>query len=288
MSELVARCLDHGPREGPNPTAIGGLEIFRCDAPTPPAEAVYQPSVFLVAQGRKETTVGNDLFTYDPSRYLVTSVPLPVRSEIVRASREAPFLSVAIRVELEVVRELVGQAGDSSDRAFDEPLERGLASCPVTEEIRDVSIRLVRLLDAAEDIPVLGPLYLRELLHHVLRGPRGNFLRAVAMGRGRQGAIADILAAVHADCARTFTVPDLAASAAMSESVFYEAFRDVTGASPIQYIKNLRLQEARRRLTLGVANVSGAARDVGYRSLSQFSRDFKRLFGVRPSSVLRR
>ena len=148
-----------------------------------------------------------------------------------------------------------------------------------------LTARLIDLLDHPEDVAVLAPLYRRELLYHVLRGPRGGLLRAVAMGRGQQRAIGDVLATIHADCTRSFTVPELAGMAAMSESVFYEAFRSVTAATPLQYIKRLRLQEAHRRLTRGVTDVSGAARGVGYASMSQFSREFSRLFGAAPSAI---
>jgi AraC-like DNA-binding protein len=158
----------------------------------------------------------------------------------------------------------------------------------VTEPIREVATRLLDLLDRPEDIGVLGPLYRRELLYHVLKGPRGGFLRAVAMGHGQQRAIAEVLTTIHADCSQTFTVADLATMAGMSESVFYEAFKSVTAATPLQYIKRLRLQEAHRQLTLGLNNVSGAAYEVGYNSLSQFSREFTRVFGANPSSYLPR
>jgi AraC-like DNA-binding protein len=286
VSDLAARCLAHGPLEGANPTAIEGLSIYRRDATSEPHDATYVRSIFLVAQGRKRARVGPDTFVYDPDRYLVTSVPLPVVSEILVASPERPFLSLAIDFEIDAVREIMSRAGDVLAATASEPPQRGLASCPVTEPLRDVAARLVGLLDRPDDVPVLGPLYLRELLYHVLKGPRGGFLRAVAMGRGHQRAIAEVLATIHADCTRPFTVAELAARVGMSESMFYEAFKSVTASTPIQYIKRLRLQESHRQLSLGLNNVSGAAYGVGYNSLSQFSREFTRMFGAQPSSYL--
>lgn len=288
MASLIDRCRAHAPLDGNNPTPIPGLSVYRRDAAVEQGNAVYTRSIFLVLQGRKEATVGDDAVVYDPDNYLVASVPLPVTSRILVASPERPFLSLALSFELAAVREIMTRAGDVLAPAVAEPPQLGLTACPVTPAIRDISTRLVDLLDRPEDMPVLGPLYRRELLYHVLKGPRGGFLRAVAMGHGQQRAIAEVLATVHADCTRAFTVSGLAAMAGMSESVFYEAFKSVTAATPIQYIKRLRLLEAHRRLTAGLNNVSGAAYEVGYNSLSQFSREFTRVFGANPSTYLPR
>ena len=288
MHDHVARCLAHGPKEGENPTAIPGLSVFRRNATSEAVNAIYKPSIFLVIQGRKQAQVGDDGFVYDPDNYLVTSVPLQVVSCILVAAPERPFLSLSIRFELEAVREIMRAAADVLAPSVSAPPERGLVACPVTAPIRDITARLLNLLDRPDDIEVLAPLYLRELLYFVLKGPRGGFLRAVAMGGGHQRAVAEVLADIHADCTQMFTVSGLAAQAGMSETVFYEAFKSVTATTPLQYIKRLRLQEAHRQLTLGLANVSGAAYGVGYNSLSQFSREFTRVFGANPSAYLPR
>ena len=288
MRRLVGPCLAHAPAEGVNPTAVPGLWVYRQSAPSEPSNAVYEPGIFLVTQGRKQTRVGEDVFHYDPDHYLVTSVPLPVVSRILEASEERPFLSLVVSIELELVREIMAHAGDVLAPSTSERPERGLAACPVTDPIRDVAGRLLGLLDQPDDVAVLAPLHRRELLYHVLKGPRGGFLRAVAMGHGQQRAIAEVLTTMHADLTRAYTVAELAAMAGMSESVFYEAFRAVTAESPLQYLKRLRLQEAHRQLTLGLNNVSGAAYGVGYNSLSQFSREFTRTFGANPSAYLPR
>jgi AraC-like DNA-binding protein len=288
VRELAARLLARGPFDGLNPTAIDGVAIYRRNSSAAPTNAVYERSIFLVAQGRKEARVGDEGFVYDPDNYLVVSVPLPVLSHIVDARPDRPFLSLAIDFELEDVRDIMLRAGNALDTSVAEPPQRGLASCPVTAPIRDIASRLVALLDRPEDIAVLAPLYRRELLYRVLEGPRGGFLRAVAMGHGHQRAIADVLGAIHGDCTRSFTVAELAAMAGMSASTFHEAFKAVTAATPMQYVKRLRLQEAHRQLTLGLTNVSGAAYVVGYNSLSQFSREFTRVFGANPSACLPR
>jgi AraC-like DNA-binding protein len=283
---LAARCLAHGPRDGANPTAVDGVWVYRRSAAGAPERAVYEPSLILVLQGRKQAQVGDEVFVYDPDHYLVTSVPLPVVSQIVHASPARPFVSLAVDFELEEVRELMARVGLGEPAA--EPPQRGLASCPVTPQICDIAGRLVALLEAPADAPVLGPLLRRELLYRVLTGPRGGFLRAAAAGLGQQRAIAEVLQALHADCARPVSVPQLAAAAGMSESAFYVAFKAVTAETPLQYVKRLRLQEAHRQLSLGLSNVSGAAYGVGYHSRAQFSRDFARVFGAPPSAVVPR
>jgi len=286
MGDLAARCLRHAPAVGASPTAVEGLSVYRVDATSEPAHAVYERSIFLVVQGRKQARVGDDVFAYDPDHYLVTSVPLPVTTQILEASAERPFLSLVVDIELDVVRQIMARAGDVLWPTARSGPQRGLVARPVTPAIRGVVKRLVDLLDHPDDAPVLGPLYLRELLYHVLKGPHGGFLCAVAMGRGEQRSIAEVLAVVHADCTVELSVGEMAGMAGMSESVFYEAFKAVTAATPKQYVKRLRLQEAHRQLTSGLANVSGAAHAVGYNSLSQFSREFTRLFGANPSTLL--
>ena len=288
MRGLATRCLDLGPCEGSNPTAIDGLSVYRRNSPSEPEHVVYGRSIFLVCQGRKRARVGDDHFVYDPDHYLVTSVPMPVLSELLVASPQRPFLSLALDVDLEEVRAIMARAGDVLTPSAAQPPERGLAACPVTPVVCELAGRLLDLLEHPEDIPVLAPLYRRELLYQVLKGPRGGFLRAVAMGHGQQHAIGEVLSSIHADCSRPFAVSELAAMAGMSESVFYEAFKSVTAETPLQYIKRLRLHEAHRRLTLGLDNVSGVAHGVGYNSLSQFSREFTRVFGTNPSACLPR
>ncbi|HHH29114.1 MAG TPA: helix-turn-helix domain-containing protein [Polyangiaceae bacterium] len=288
MRGLASRCVDHGPLDGTNPTVIKGLSVYRRNSPSDPVHAVYGRSLFLVCQGRKQARVGDDRFVYDPDHYLVTSVPLPVLSEILMASPERPFLALALDVDLEEVRAIIARAGDVLAPSAAGAPGRGLAACPMTPPLRDLAGRLLDLLEQPEDIPVLAPLYRLELLYHVLKGPRGGFLRAVAMGQGQQHAIGEVLSIIHADCSHSFTVSELASRAGMSESVFYEAFKSVTAETPLRYIKRLRLQEAHRQLTLGLDNVSGVAHAVGYNSLSQFSREFTRVFGTNPSSCLPR
>lgn len=280
-----ATCLAHAPVDGANQTAVPDLWVYRRDRPAT-ENTVYGCGIILVAQGRKQARMGEEVFVYDRDHYLVTAVPLPVVSEILIASPERPFLSLFVSFGLEDVREIVARAGSALPPIAPAPPQRGLAACPMTGAVMAVAHRLLGLLEQPEDIAVLAPMLRCELLYYVLKGPQGGLLRALAMGHSQQRAVADVLTAIHADCSRTFTVAELAAMAAMSESVFFEAFKAVTATTPLQYIKRLRLQEAHRLITWGATNVSGAAQRVGYNSLPQFSREFTRLFGANPSELL--
>lgn len=280
-----ASCRRHAPEPGLNPTAIDGVAIFRVDHPQPPTNAVYGRGIFLVASGRKRTTVGHASFEYDPDHYLVTSVPLPVVSEIREASPGHPFLALTVALDVDEARELLLTAPALREGAPAGPPERGLAAAVVPPRLRDAALRLTALLDEPLDIPALAPLVRREVLYHVLRGPQGAFVRSLALGAPRHRSIDQALRAIHQDYARPVGVPDLARRAGMSETTFFEVFRTVTGATPLQYVKRLRLLEAHRRIAHGLDTVSGAAVSVGYASHSQFSREFTRMFGVNPSQI---
>jgi AraC-like DNA-binding protein len=284
-TSLAARCRRHAPDPGLNRTAIDGVGIYRVDHPQPPTNAVYGRGIFLVASGRKRTVAGADAFEYDPDHYLVTSVPLPVVSEVLEACPERPFLALTLALDVDEARELLLTSPALQGSPPPGPPERGLAAAPLPARMRDAALRLATLLDEPADIPALAPLIRREILYYVLQGPQGAFVRALALGAARHRSMDDVLRAIHLDCARPVAVPDLARRAGMSETTFFEAFRTVTGATPLQYVKRLRLLEAHRRIAHGLDSVSGAAASVGYQSHSQFSREFTRMFGVNPSQL---
>lgn len=282
---LAARCRRHAPALGLNPTAIEGVGIYRVDLPQPPTNAMYGRGIFVVASGRKRTVAGGEAFEYDPDNYLVTSVPLPVVSEILEASPARPFLALTLALDVDEARELILTTAGRHDAPPPGPPERGLAAAALPQRMRNAAVRLAALLDEPADIPALAPLIRREILYYVLQGPQGAFVRALALGAARHRSMDEVLRDIHLDCARPVVVPDLARRAGMSETTFFEAFRTVTGATPLQYVKRLRLLEAHRRIAHGLDSVSGAAASVGYHSPSQFSREFTRLFGVNPSHV---
>lgn len=275
-------CRDVATEAGAFQTPVEDVVLFRRDAPSLVGNTLYKPAVFVVLQGAKQATIGPDVLIYDEDHYLVISVPSPVVSEITRASSSAPFLSLKFELDIELLRALLVQVEHQTDETSP---QRGLVCSPMTDALKDATRRLIRLFWAPEDAQVLGALYKREILYHILKGPQGDFLRSLVLGQGKQYEISTVLMALHKDCAQSFTVAQLAATVNMSESVFYEAFKAVTASSPMQYVKRLRLLEAHRKLSLGLANVSEVAYEVGYNSTSQFSREFKRFYGHTPSHV---
>ena len=281
QSKLAAMIARHAVVEGRVGTPLDGVEVFRADAPTPIRCTIYDPCVIIVAQGRKRAILGGESFDYGPSKYLVLPLSMPVESHVFEATPERPFLSFAIRVDPAMLGQIVLDAGDIEPTGRESP--RGIAVSDVDEALLDAAIRLVATLDSERDCRVLGPQIVREVLYRVLVGPQGRLLRGAGMQDGRLNQVGRALAVIHQEYGRTIEVPELARAAHMSESTFYEAFRDVTSRTPVQYIKEIRLNRARQIMLWEGVNAQRAASRVGYSSASQFSREFKRRFGRPPA-----
>lgn len=277
LGELIER---HALQEGRSPTAIEGLDVFRADGPTPLRCTIYYPCLIIVAQGRKCAFLGGETFEYSPSSYLVLPLSLPLDSRVLEASPERPFLSFAIRIDPSTLGQIVLDAGRVE--AGDMDVERGIAVSAMNEEMLDAAVRLVECLDSEMDARVLAPQIMREILYRVLTGPQGALLRAAGYQDGRLSRISRALSVIHESYEEPIEVPDLARAAHMSVSAFYDAFKAVTSHSPLQYVKEIRLNRARQILLWEGASAKRAASSVGYSSASQFSREFKRRFGRPP------
>ncbi len=259
-------------------TDIPGLQMFRRTAPTAPATATYEPSLAVVAQGRKRADLGRTTFIFDESRFLLTSLDLPVISQVIEASEEKPYLCFFLKLEIPVVRELLSgqeiQAVPSDDPA--------MATGATTPELLDACCRLVDLLNTPQDIPVLSGLIEREIIYRILRGPEGARLRAIATLGDQSHRTAKAIAWVRANYAKPLRVEDLAKIAGMGVSTLHRHFRELTAMSPLQYQKQLRLHSARERMLMDDIDAATAAFEVGYESASQFNREYNRLFGQPP------
>lgn len=280
-TELAGIIGRHAPTEGRSPTELPGVEVFRIDEPTPIRCSIYEPCVIIVAQGAKRAILGDDVFEYSPRRYLVLPISLPVNSHVIRASPSEPFLSFAIRVDPVQLGQVVLDAGD------DEPLgrqtPRGIAVSEVDDALLDAALRLMRTLDHESDRRVLGAGLVREVLYRVLTGPQGRLLRAAGSREGRVNQIARALTLIHSEYERPIEVSELARAAHMSGSTFHEAFKAFTSLTPVQYLKEIRLNRARQIMVWEGVSAKRAAAEVGYASASQFSREFKRRFGRPPA-----
>jgi AraC-like DNA-binding protein len=272
-------------REGLNFTPLSGVALIRRTQPWPKHAAVYEPVIIIVARGSKRVYLGGEVYTYDADNYLVTCVPLPVECEIPRASPQEPVLMLAIRVDPVMIGELLLEMdGESPGTAL---VPRGVYACPLTPPLRDAAVRLLDCLKSPTDSKVLGPQFVREIVYRVLRAEGGDALRALAARDTHFGRISRVLDHLHRNYTDRIEVESLARQAKMSPSIFYQKFKAVTAMSPLQYVKSVRLGKARLLMIQDGCTASAAAFAVGYESAPQFSREYKRLFGLSPGEDAR-
>ena len=276
IADLVAVTAGHAVQLR-TPTVIPRLTIWRSDAPTDPTPAMCEPKFYIVLQGAKRMAIGGRTIDFGASRYSVSSVGLPFTGQVIRASPDVPYLGVEMGLDAGLVASLL----------LDRPAI-GEISAPIievaeaTEDIVEALGRFLGLLDRPDDVPVLGPLIERELTYRLLQGPMGDTLRQLVQGGTR---FHQVRAAVEWLCANAYeplSVTRLATSVGMSATSFHRHFKAVTGYSPLAYQRHIRLIDARRLIATGATSVTRAAFATGYASASQFSREYKRLFGVPP------
>jgi AraC-like DNA-binding protein len=266
-------------------TEIPGLSLHRRVAPTAPCSVTYEPGVTVIAQGRKRVDLGRTTFIYGESRYLLTSVDLPIVSQVIEASEKAPCLAMSLKLEMSVVRELLNREEIQVARATaDRP---AMATGEATVEFLSACCRLIDLLDTPEDIPFLSGLVQREIIYRILRGPEGARLQAIATLGDQSHRTAKAIAWVRSNYAKQLRVEDLAQVAGMGVSTLHHHFRTLTAMSPVQYQKQLRLQAARGRMLIDGLDAASAAFEVGYESPSQFNREYRRFFGQPPMRDIR-
>jgi AraC-like DNA-binding protein len=266
-------------------TEIPGLSLHRRTAPTAPCCMTYEPSVAVVAQGRKRVELGRNLFTYDASRFLLTSIDLPVVSRVIEASEAVPCLAMSLKLEMPAVRELLNREEiQVSEAPSGTP---GMAIGKTTVEFLSACCRLVDLLDRPEDIPFLGGLIQREIIYRILRSSEGARLRGIATLGEQSQRTAKAIAWIRTNYAKPLRVEDLAEVAGMGISTLHHHFRTLTAMSPLQYQKQLRLQAARGRMVMDGLDAASAAFEVGYESASQFNREYSRFFGQPPMRDVR-
>ena len=266
-------------------TDIPGLTLVRRITPTAPACMTYEPSVAVIAQGRKRVELGQTTFVYDESRFLLTSVDLPITSRVIEASEEAPFLGLALRLEMPVVREILNQ--DETPFHGAPPDSPAMATGETTAEFLEACCRLVGLLNTPKDIPFLSGLIQREIIYRILCSGEGARLRAIATLGDQSQRTARAIAWIRTNYAQPLRVEDLAEIAGMGVSTFHHHFRSLTAMSPVQYQKQLRLQAARGRMLVEGLDAASAAFEVGYESASQFNREYRRFFGQPPMRDIR-
>jgi AraC-like DNA-binding protein len=277
--------VDRHAQQGILPSAIPGVVVSRMTDGGSPDESTTGTILAVVAQGTKRLSVGGSVHDYGPGQYLIASVDLPVSGQFTDATPELPALGFGLELRAEVIAELMlnPAAAAFMRPARGESSPSAIAVGQASERLLDAATRMLRLLDHPRDIPVLAPLIEREILWLVMSGEQGATVRQLGLADSGLSRVRHVVRWIREHFADSLRVDDLAQLAKMSPSAFHRAFQSVTAMSPIQYQKSIRLQEARLRLLARPGDISATAYAVGYDSPSQFSREYRREFGVPPS-----
>lgn len=286
ISSLLALCRRyadaHADASGAAITPVPGLVIIRSLQAGELQVAVNKPLIALLLQGRKRVSSGADSHEYGPGEALVISADVPTVSEITKASPAAPYYALILELDPVILRDLM--IGTSRAKSTASPVRIE----PVDEHVADAALRLVRLLDDPEALTVLGGGLLREIHYWLLKGRHGDTIRRLGLVDSHAERVGRAVALLRRDFAKTIRVEQLAQEAGMSEPAFHLHFRKITTLSPLQFQKQLRLIEARRLMLADGTRISQAAHEVGYQSISQFTRDYGRLFGAPPGRDIQR
>ncbi|HEQ3533525.1 TPA: AraC family transcriptional regulator [Vibrio parahaemolyticus] len=266
-------------------TPISGLRFSRWTTPTPPTSYTHNPSICLIAQGRKRVLLGEESFIYDANHFLISSIDLPIIANIIEASEEQPYLGLIMELDLTEISQLIVD----SELAFTQSKEaqKGIAVGELSESLLDAFVRLAELLDEGQNIKILAPIIKREIFYRLLMSEQGTRLHQIVTAGSHSHQIAKAIDWLKNNFFKPLSVGDLASYTGMSKSSFYTHFRSMTSMTPLQFQKKLRLSEARRLMLTENLDAMAATFKVGYESPSQFSREYSRLFGAPPSKDIK-
>ncbi|WP_321394746.1 AraC family transcriptional regulator [uncultured Desulfuromusa sp.] len=277
LADSIARLTENGEL---HTSAISGLSLFRRTEPSEPVTGMYEPSVCLIAQGAKRVQLGDDTYIYDASHYLFAGIHLPVVAQVIEASHEKPYLGLKLTFDYRDICQLMADSQLPPPQT--KQTDRGMATGKLTVPLVNAFQRLVDLLEEEQDIPILAPVIQREIFYRLLVGDQGaRFRQLAAMGTKSQ-QVSRAISWLKENYSQPLRVDELAEIASMGTSTFHHHFRSMTALSPLQYQKQLRLQEARKLMLTDFIDAATAAFQVGYESPSQFNREYSRQFGVPP------
>ncbi|CAG0960513.1 RCS-specific HTH-type transcriptional activator RclR [Phycisphaerales bacterium] len=268
-------------REGTHETSLPGVWVSRRTNSEPRHPAIYQALLIFLAQGAKEVYLEDEVLRYDADHYLALALPVPVECEILKASPKEPLLAVSLVVDPAMLAEILISLDEPT--TFDGALPRGIYASRTSPELRSTVVRLLECLHSPVDSRILGKQIVREIVYRVLRDEPGDALRALATRNDQFMRIARVVQQIQAEYGTSLSVEDMAKRANMGVSTFHHNFKAVTGKSPLQYLKSIRLHRARLMMVHAGHNAGTAAAAVGYESPSQFGREFKRMFGESPA-----
>jgi AraC-like DNA-binding protein len=285
QSRMAALLKALAPEEGYNLTCFPNIRFLRSNRPLTRTPVLYDPGIVIVCQGRKRGYLGDRMYLYDAQHYLVVSVPLPFSMET-EASEDAPMLAIYLRLDFPVVADLMLRLEERQDIVEAEP--KGMVSTPMDEKLAGSVVRFLEAMSSPLEADMLGPALIREIYFRIFVGEQGGAMRAALTNQGHFGKIAKAVRIIHTHYEQTLTVDNLASEANMSVSTFHAHFKQVTNTSPMQYLKSTRLHQGRLLMAREDMTVASACSRVGYESPSQFSREFKRLFGRSPVEEIAR
>jgi AraC-like DNA-binding protein len=283
--ELVER-MAWAIREVGTVEMLEGLRLRRSSAPTELGHGVSYPALCVIAQGSKEILLGDNRYRYDPAHYLITTAALPITSRITEAEEERPYLGLVLRLDPALVGSVIVEDGHPAPRGH--AAVKAIDVSPLDASLLDAVVRLVRLLDSPTEARFLAPLVKREIVYRLLMGEQGGRLRHTAVLGGNSHRIARALERLRKDFDQPLRIEEIARELGMSVSGFHHHFKAVTAMSPLQFQKQMRLQEARRLMLGEDLDAASAGYRVGYGDASHFNREYKSLFGAPPARDVER
>jgi len=286
MNDMIARVKALADHEGYNLTTLADVRILRADRPLEKTPVLYDPGIVFVCQGSKRGYFGQKTYLYDEQHYLAVSVPVPFTMET-DASEARPLLAVYLHLDLRLAAELIIEI-DQQGAPLAGEAPQSMMSSRMDEGVKTAMLRLLEVLDNPTEAAILGRCRLRELYYRVLTGAQGNAMRAALSLQGHFGRIGKALQHIHAHYAESLTLGQLAKETGMSVPTFHLHFKAITQLAPMQYVKSVRLHQGRMLMVRQQLTAAAAGYAVGYESPSQFSREFKRLFGLPPAEEIRR
>lgn len=286
MTKIIKLLEKHAQGDGITNTILPGVRIYQASQTMPRNPLLYSQGIIYMAQGAKKIYLGENMYEYDPSKYIVLGLPLPMDCEAIAIDGK-PLLALIIDIEIKVLNNIINEMGDGLDskKCDGSCSEPSLFTENVNDKFLTSILRILETLDSVTDAKILGNNLVKELVYRVMCGESADCLYALATKNTKLSKIDKALKEIHANYQNELSVETLAGIVNMSVSAFHHTFKDVTASSPIQYIKKVRLSKARDLIRDEELRINEAARSVGYESVTQFSREFKRYFGNSPSSI---
>lgn len=281
LKEKVQELL---PEPGMLQTEIKGFSASLRTAPTFNQHCFYKPMAILVLQGKKQTVLGSEKFTYNENQLIVTSIDIPTVGSIIEASPEKPFMTLVLELDHYIISRLLSEV----DYPRTETARRGMGTVNTDEALSDAFYRLISLLNQPERQKIMAPMIIKEIHYLLLTSPLGDILRSVNVKGSQNNRIAKAISWLKENYRQPLKIDELAQKFNMAESSFYRHFSKVTSLSPLQYQKRLRLYEAQRLMLSENLQAEEAAYNVGYESANQFNREYKRMFGAPPKTDINR